>query len=109
MSATERFSESISLRGCVVLGCAAGVMMLARTDSVFVFGAILLYLLARSRDGERFRAPLFAGVLATLVVAPWLIWNLARFGSIVQVSSLALAEPLRENFLAVHGDGLATV
>ena len=84
-------------------------MMLARTDTVFVFSAILLYLLARGRDGGRLRAPLVAGVAATLVVAPWLIWTLARFGTVVQVSSLALAEPLREQFLAAHGDGLATV
>ncbi len=100
--------EPIPPRACVGLGCAAGAMMLARTDSVFVFGAILLYLLARGRDGERLRAPLVAGVAATLVVAPWLVWNLARFGTVVQVSSLALAEPLREQFLATHGDALAS-
>ena len=101
--------EPIAPRGAIGLGCAAGVMMLARTDSVFVFGAILLYLLVRGRAAYRLRVPLVAGVVATLVVAPWLIWNLAHFGSIVQVSSLALAEPLREQFLAVHGDGLAAL
>jgi 4-amino-4-deoxy-L-arabinose transferase-like glycosyltransferase len=99
----------IGPRAAIGLGAAAGVMMLARTDTVFVFGAILLYLLVRGRDADRLRVPLVAGGVATLLVAPWLIWNLARFGSIVQVSSLALAEPLREQVLAVHGDDLAAV
>ncbi len=101
--------EPASMRACIGLGCAAGAMLLARTDSVFVFGAILLFLLARGHGNERLRGPVVAGVAATLIVAPWLIWSLVCFGTIVQVSSLALAEPLREQFLAAHGDDLAAV
>jgi 4-amino-4-deoxy-L-arabinose transferase-like glycosyltransferase len=87
----------------VRLGLCAGLMMLSRTDLVFVLPPILLCLLVR----WRWRPPLVTGAVATAVVMPWLIWNLVSFGTIVQVSSLALAEPIQQDWLAEHGDTLA--
>jgi 4-amino-4-deoxy-L-arabinose transferase-like glycosyltransferase len=86
------------------LGFAAGLMMLARTDSVFVWVPMLLYLAARARDARTLGVPLAAGAISAAVVAPWLVWNLARFGTLVQVSALAIPEPLRLHYLAEHGD-----
>jgi 4-amino-4-deoxy-L-arabinose transferase-like glycosyltransferase len=91
------------------LGLAAGLMMLARTDSVFVWVPILLYLGARARDARALVVPLAAGAVSAAVVAPWLVWGLVRFGTLVQVSALAVPEPLRQQYLAEHGDSLLAV
>jgi hypothetical protein len=44
--------------------------------------------------------------VSTLLVAPWLLWNLARFETIVQVSAMALPELLRADYLAQHDGSL---
>jgi hypothetical protein len=90
---------------CAGLGAAGGLMMLARTDAVFVFAALLAGLLLRERRSPRrgLAGALVAGLWAALVVSPWLLWNLASFGSVVQVSASAIAEPLQRAWIARHG------
>ncbi len=70
-------------------GVAAGVLMLARTDSIFfTIPAFLLVWLTRPRDVK----PLvIAGVAASALLSPWLLWNLVRFGTIQQSSSTAMS------------------
>jgi hypothetical protein len=91
------------------LGLAAGLMMLARSDSVFVWVPILLYLAARARDARGLLVPLAAGAVSAAVVAPWLVWSLVRFGTVLQISALAIPEPLRQHYLVQHGDSLLAV
>lgn len=91
------------------LGTAGGWMLLARTDSVFVWGCVLLFLAVRARSPRELMRPVAAGAVSLAWLAPWLLWNLLRFGTIVQVSALALAEPIRADFLARHGAELGTL
>jgi hypothetical protein len=93
------------LRACAALGLAGGLMMLARTDAVVVFAALLAGLvLARPREWRRRVAgACVAGALATLLVAPWLVWSAARFGSVVPVSARAVPEPLQRMYIEKHG------
>ncbi len=95
-----------SLRACAALGLAGGLMMLARTDAVVVFAALLAGLALRER---RLGGAFAAGGVAALVVAPWLLWNLAAFGSVVQVSATAVPEALQRGFVERHGASPGTL
>jgi len=101
-------AERTSLVAYAWLGASAGLMVLARTDTVFILPPMLLFLAARDRGFHRWTSPLATGCLALLVVAPWAIWSLVSFGTIVQVSGVAIADFDRQNFLAAHGSSLPT-
>jgi len=92
-------------RGWVGLGLAGGLMMLARTDAVVVFAALLAGVVLH--EGRAWRRGIagacVAGSVATLVLSPWLLWNLATFGSVLQVSATAIPEQLQRDYLAQYG------
>src|SRR5262249_38146263 len=70
-------------RDAALAGVLVGLAMLARTENILWAGPVALWLLWRTRR----IAPLLAyRAAATVRLAPWLIWNLLRFGTIVQVS-----------------------
>ena len=80
------------------LGLSIGLAFLARTDNgpllgVSVLAFLVFDLAARHRTMPSGRAiattALSAGAGTGLVASPWLVWNLASFGSLVQVSGLA--------------------
>ena len=76
-------------RDTLGFGVAAGVLMLARTDSIFfTIPAFLLVWVTRPRA---FRPLVFSGIVASAVLSPWLIWNALRFGTIQQSSSTAMS------------------
>jgi hypothetical protein len=89
-------------------GLAGGLMVLGRTDSIFVLAAMGLFLFLRDARKRSWSGPLLAGALALLVITPWLIWNLVSFGTILQVSGIAVPEYNREVFLYWNGDALST-
>lgn len=101
----------VRLRDAAALGVAGGVMMLARTDAVVLFAALLAGVALHDRAAWRrgLAGALVAGGVATLVVAPWLAWNLATFGSVLQVSATAVPEQLQREYLARHGSGAAAL
>jgi 4-amino-4-deoxy-L-arabinose transferase-like glycosyltransferase len=101
-------SERTSLAGYAWLGVSAGLMILARTDTVFILPPLLLFLLVRERGSYRWTSALTTGGLALLVIAPWVIWNLVNFGTIVQVSGVAVSDIERQDFLATHGSSFLT-
>ena len=84
-------------------GLILGLAMLARTDSVlfaapYLVGSLVLEA-HRSGVAAGVSRAVLAGIVATLLVAPWLGINLVRFGSPVQDSALALGA----RFDALHG------
>ena len=89
------------------LGFLLAFCCLCRTDSIFFAGSIgtvLLFLLHRHRSRWLSRAAILAGAfLATL--APWLLWNLSHFGTIVQDSARIL--PYRAHSLFFANAGVA--
>jgi hypothetical protein len=77
---------------------ACGLMLLARTDTIFL--CAVLFLLCASGEwrtyGQLYKS--FAmGVVVTLMVAPWLMWNYLRFHQIFQVSAMARPWVLHQN------------
>jgi hypothetical protein len=73
-------------RDAALAGVLVGLAMLARTENLLWAAPVGVWLLWRSR---RLAPALAYGTVASLVLAPWLIWNLLRFGTIVQVSGAA--------------------
>jgi hypothetical protein len=78
-------------REYVVLGVVAGLMMLARTDYFFMAGApfIILFFSKNWRYDARLLG--YYLLAATIVVLPWLLWNLKNFGTIIQTSGTAFS------------------
>lgn len=70
------------------VGVVLGLCLLARVDSVFFVGAMGIAMLRR--DGAR-RTAAQAG-FAAIVVAPWWLYELARFGTVVPESGSAVRE-----------------
>lgn len=89
-------------RAVLRLGLLGGLCALARTELVLLTGLVLAQAAVWGAGGPlvaRLRRAALAGGVALLVVTPWLAWNLARFGSLVQVSPQAhhlVASSLRE-------------
>lgn len=80
--------RDINTTGALKLGALVGLAGLARTESVFLAVGIAVWLLTRRCKP---RALIAFGGAAALVVSPWVIWNLAHFGTVMQVSGAAKA------------------
>jgi hypothetical protein len=78
----------------VWFGVVAGLLMLARTDSIFFTGAAFLWLAIARRRSLPWLVK--AGAVATATVAPWLLWCHANFGTVKQASSDAIALIIHE-------------
>lgn len=76
----------------VVLGALVGFAFLSRTDTIFfaLFIAIEILVVYRKKLKERFGGILLAGLVCLLVVSPWLIWSIAKFGRITQDSGRSI-------------------
>jgi hypothetical protein len=75
----------------VRLGLASGLMLLARTDSLFVLPPLALFFFARERGRRRLESAVAIAAPALLVLGPWIAWSLASFGTLVQISGVAIA------------------
>jgi 4-amino-4-deoxy-L-arabinose transferase-like glycosyltransferase len=89
-------ASNYSQRRTVALGMVLGLLFLARTDQVFFIAAFGGLYLWQAAGGRRLRAAVILGGVSAIVVAPWLIYNLTTFGSILQVSGSAI--PYRNNY-----------
>lgn len=86
----------------VLIAILGGLMSLARTDSIPVVGAVMLILFLHENGSRRWRVPLGVGAAAAAIMVPWLVWNLAVFGSVLPVSARSIPYLLREYFAAAH-------
>jgi len=93
-----------AMKKYALLGGAAGLMMLARTDTVLALPAVLVALAAREESSMRWRGPLVMVGVASIVVAPWLVWSYLATGGIVQDSAVAGGYAAREIYIAGHAD-----
>jgi hypothetical protein len=80
--------REINTTAALQLGALVGLAGLARTENAFLAIGVAAWLLIRTR---RLRLLVAFGSAASLVVSPWLIWNLVHFGTFVQVSGAAKA------------------
>jgi 4-amino-4-deoxy-L-arabinose transferase-like glycosyltransferase len=79
-----------STRNVVLMGLACGVAALARNELLLLFPIVVLPLLLRLRvlaPRDRVRLAVVGCVAGGLVVAPWALYNLARFNEPTLTSS----------------------
>jgi hypothetical protein len=96
--------RDVDTHSATLLGALVGLAGLGRTENVLLGAGVFTWLLIRTRRPRHLLA--FAGA-AILVVSPWVIWNLERFGTLVQVSGAAktqfhLYHPLRGYLLVPY-------
>ncbi len=101
--AAVRYTEAPSDRRLVDVGIVGGLMMLARLDTVFYFVGFLAYLVYRNGIPKSVKPVLISGVTATIVVAPWLLWNAVNFGTIMTSSSVASTMVNHQLIVQDHG------
>lgn len=92
------------IRWSVVTGVLGGLTVLARLESALVFAAVLVLIVIFQSGARRWRAPLAAGAIAAIVVAPWFLWSLIAVGTVVPVSAEAMTWSWKEYFSASHPD-----
>ncbi|MBI4068145.1 glycosyltransferase family 39 protein [Candidatus Kaiserbacteria bacterium] len=98
-----RVAELPSTRRLLESGIVGGLMMLSRLDTVFYFLGFLAYLVYRNGVRGSVRPVLISGIAATLVVAPWLLWNAVNFGTVMTSSSVASTMVNHELIVQDHG------
>ena len=84
------------------LGSLIGLTLLARTDGIVLVGVAAIVLASLGR--RVWRRIALGLALGAAIVAPWLIWNLARFGTMMQVSGLAIPAAQWDMFYRQHPD-----
>jgi hypothetical protein len=84
-----------SLRHAAMMGLSAGVLMLARNDGVFVCAFVMLALLIADRSRARFYELVVAGVIACMLVLPWIAYCYWVAGLFVPQSGVATSVVLR--------------
>ncbi len=94
--------------GALALGCATGLAILGRVDSVFMFVCIGLDMFLSSlKGGEpvrvRFRRPFVYGATTLAVLSPWLAWSLLKFGTIRHISGVTLPNIAHTMYLDRYG------
>ena len=105
VSLGQVLGEPISRRRAVILGVLLGLLMLARTDSVFFAGPLLLVLLVTADEKRQaFRRLFLAGAVASLIVIPWLLFGRLYVGIWGQTSFSATPHVKYIHFLRAHGE-----
>jgi hypothetical protein len=98
---TLHLTDQPTTRGAALWGGIFGLTFLARTDTALILLPLGLYALWRLR--RSIPLVVVGAAVALVVVAPWLLWNQANFGSFLeQSSSSAVPWAARARFLMEH-------
>ena len=83
----------------LLLGLFSGLLFLARTDNalllVFTWAGLFIYCTSKVSVLKNLS---LAGITAFMVILPWLIWTLVKFGSLIQISGLSVAYMTRDTY-----------
>lgn len=95
LNSAGRYQDEMQTSRAVALGLAGGMMLLARTDTVFLFALVGLWIVAIAPGDRKLAHGLCVAGIAAVPLMPWLVWNLYTFGTIVQVSAVAVPTALK--------------
>lgn len=87
MTLVTRFHEELSPKRLIAIGAVAGCMILARVDLVFYFIAVLVWIIATYGVHASMKKVLTVGLSASVLVVPWLLWNVIGFGMLLTSAS----------------------
>jgi hypothetical protein len=93
-----------SSREAIRLGVITAAVCLSRTDAAFLAVLVWLGILVGHRQQPLLALRLLAraGVVAALIIAPWFIYNVVVFGSVMQDSGRAFVV-MEQRYHAFHG------
>ncbi|MBP6945053.1 hypothetical protein KBD61_01680 [Patescibacteria group bacterium] len=86
--ALSKWKTNASTNSLLLIGAIGGGMLLARTDFIIYYAILVGHQLYLRRQ-TFFKDGLRLGLGTGIMLLPWLAWNLATFGTIVQVSGAA--------------------
>lgn len=92
-------SGRFSYKEAIFFGVISGLAVLARTDNALFVALFFLLVFFWAEGKKRFLLLALSGGAAFLVFLPWLIWNYAVFGTIVQTSAHAIPYMYREKVI----------
>jgi len=95
-----RPAVSPELKKWAIFGALAGLMVLARTDTVFIF-AVILFDMLRSLKERGWTPYMITGLVFTLCLSPWLIWNQLAMGTIMQSSGVAVPYVVKQHLFVL--------
>lgn len=95
------------LRYAALVGIAGGLMILARTDSIFYF--LLAVSVSSWRKDVMFSLQYLTiiGLSAAVVIFPWLVWSRISTGDWIQNSGVAVPFAIHTRFVMEHGSGFS--
>ncbi len=82
----ERKDFDNSTISSVTLGILFGLLFLTRLDSVFVGFSLFLFLSKRLYDNRKSGQIFVTAIVALVIAAPYLVWNITSFGHLVPIS-----------------------
>lgn len=84
----------------ILFGLVAGLLLLARTDNLFLVGGAFIFLFLKNR--KRTNLYCAAGV-SGLIIAPWFLLNFLKFHTILQTSAWTYPWIYHNEFLTLNG------
>jgi len=90
----------------ILLGITLGVMFLSRLDTVFIVAGLSLgtaYAWGAKSRREWLSHQITAGIAYSVVVTPYLLWNLIKFGNLVPVSGFKKMQTSHSSLDSVFG------
>jgi 4-amino-4-deoxy-L-arabinose transferase-like glycosyltransferase len=91
VSCANRLTESSHAQRrwrSVQAGALLGLLALTRAEGLLVGLLFILWAILVLSHAERWRVIVYAGLMAALIVAPWVLRNFARFGAFVPGSTV---------------------
>jgi len=84
-------------RSLFSVGFLAGLLLLARTDNIVLVSVSCMFLplLVRSKSKEALLSLQTIFLTAFIVVSPWALWSLLKFGTLIQVSGVSVPFMIR--------------
>ncbi len=94
-----------SAKRITALSVMSGLLFLARTDMavIMAFSLFFLCIYRWSVLAATWRQALFSAIFALAIIFPWLLWNYATFGSILQVSAESVPFVAQRKFDLLYG------
>ncbi len=99
-------SKRGNLSQSILVGVLAGIMLLARTDSIFFFGLSMLGALWFWKRSRTWRPVVTVCSVVFVILVPWLLWSRLSVGSWLQESGTAVPMAIRIRFALEQGGGL---
>ena len=92
-----------------LIGITAALAIYSRFDAVLLFIVILFDMMVAQTGNiaEKFKPAFFTGIIVTLLILPWFVWNYVNFDTIRQVSSVAIPFQHHQWFLEEYGSYLS--